>query len=181
MADPAGVLDQSVRERLASARLLALDVDGVLTSGRVVYAGETEVQSFCVQDGQGLVWLAREGVVVTWITGRGTEATRRRAAELGVRELHLRAGPKGAVLAEVQERLGITPAETVAMGDDLPDLGLAARAATFVAPENARPEVKARADVVTRAAGGHGAVRELVEHILHAKGRWRAILDDAGS
>lgn len=173
--------ERSVRDRLASARLLALDVDGVLTSGQVVYAGETEVQSFSVQDGQGLVWLLRAGVEVAWITGRGTEATRRRAAELGVQELHLRAGPKGAVLAEVQERLGITPEETVAMGDDLPDLGLAARAATFVAPQNARPEVKARADVVTRAAGGGGAVRELVEHILHAKGRWRAILDAAGS
>ncbi|MFT5050040.1 MAG: 3-deoxy-D-manno-octulosonate 8-phosphate phosphatase (KDO 8-P phosphatase) [Chlamydiales bacterium] len=174
-------LDPHVVESLAGARLLALDVDGVLTEGRVEYVGENEQQSFCVQDGQGLVWLQRAGVVVTWITGRGCDATRRRAAELGVEELHAGVGPKASVLADLQGRLGIPMAQTIAMGDDLPDLGLAARAAVFAAPSNARDEVKQRAQLVTCAHGGKGAVREVVELILRARDEWSAIVDAAGS
>jgi len=157
---------------LARARLLALDVDGTLTDGRVTYVGERELQSFDVRDGQGLVWLARAEVQVAWISGRGCEATRRRASELGVRELHLGAGPKEDVLLEIQERLRIAPEETVAMGDDLPDLGLRARAGFFAAPADARPEVLEAADLVVAARGGAGAVRELVEAMLRAKDLW---------
>jgi 3-deoxy-D-manno-octulosonate 8-phosphate phosphatase (KDO 8-P phosphatase) len=157
---------------LARVRLLALDVDGTLTDGRVTYVGEHESQSFDVHDGQGLTWLARAEVQVAWITGRGCEATERRAAELGVRELHLGASPKVEVLRKVQERLGIPPEETAAMGDDLPDLGLRERAAFFAAPANARPEVREVADLVARARGGEGAVRELAEAILRAKDLW---------
>jgi len=168
-----GTTDKAALERLGRARLLALDVDGVLTDGRVVYVGpELELQSFCVQDGQGLVWLARAGVTVAWITGRGSAPTKRRAGELGVTEVHMQAGPKDLVLAEIQERLQIPPAETVAMGDDLPDLGLAARAAVFVAPANARADIRERADLVTAASGGAGAVRELVEQMLVARDAW---------
>lgn len=172
MGDSQTLPDEGARARLAGVRLLALDVDGVLTDGRVTYVGEHESQSFWVQDGQGLVWLRKAGVRLAWISGRGCEATERRARELGVDELHLRSGPKDQVLGEVQARLGVAPAETAAMGDDLPDLGLAERAGFFAAPANARSEVRARADLVTRASGGAGAVRELVEHILRAQGRW---------
>jgi len=168
------------RERvLARARLVALDVDGVLTDGRVVYGGEAEWQAFDVQDGQGLVWLRREGIELAWISGRGCAATERRARELGVRELHLRAGPKAAVLERVQARLAIAVEDTVAMGDDLPDLGLRARAAFFAAPANARPEVRERADAVLDAHGGRGAVRELAEAILRARGGWGALVEAA--
>jgi 3-deoxy-D-manno-octulosonate 8-phosphate phosphatase (KDO 8-P phosphatase) len=170
------LLGERARARLAGVRLLALDVDGVLTDGRVTYVGDHELQSFCVQDGQGLVWLRKAGVELAWITGRGCQATERRAHELGVRELHVRSGPKDKVLADIQQRLGVTPDETAAMGDDLPDLGLAERAGFFAAPANARREVRARASLVTRASGGAGAVRELVEHILRAQGRWRDVL-----
>lgn len=157
---------------LARARLVALDVDGVLTDGRVVYCGDEELQAFCVQDGLAVAWLLDAGVEVAWITGRGCRATERRARELGVRHLHAQAGPKDRVLALVQERLGVGPEDTVAMGDDLPDLALARRAALLACPANARPEVKARAGLVTRARGGDGAVRELVEALLAAKGLW---------
>lgn len=172
-------LEPSFVERLAAVRLVALDVDGVLTEGRVQYLAGEELQSFCVQDGQGLVLARRAGLEVTWITGRGCAATERRARELGIDELHVGVGPKHEVLASVQGRLGIGPAETVAMGDDLPDLGLAARAGSFVAPANARPEIRERADHVTAASGGRGAVRELVELLLRAQGRWQAIVDAA--
>lgn len=181
MEGPLPTLDPQWVQRLAAIKLLALDVDGVLTEGRVQYTGGgEELQSFCVQDGQGLVLLKREGIAVTWITGRGCDATRRRAHELGIEELHVGAGKKRDVLAGVQERLSIAPAETAAMGDDLPDLGLAAGAGVFVAPANGRPEIIERADHVTTASGGRGAVRELVELLLRARGRWQAIVDAAG-
>jgi len=161
---------------LERARLLVLDVDGVLTDGRVVYAGSEELQFFDVQDGQGLAWLREVGVAVSWISGRGCEATRKRAEELGVVELHLRSGPKDEVLAGVQKRLGVDVEATVAMGDDVPDLLLARRAGVFAAPANARPEVRERADLVTRASGGRGAVRELCERILAARGELGRLL-----
>lgn len=164
-------------ERLGRTRLLALDVDGVLTDGRVVYGGEDELQFFDVQDGQGLVWLKRVGVQVAWISGRGCEATRRRAEELGIGELHLRSGPKDEILEGVQRRLGVSVDETVSMGDDLPDLALARRSGVFAAPQNARPEVCERADLVTRASGGRGAVRELCEHVLFALGELDGLLE----
>ena len=173
-------LDPRLVETLGRIRLLALDVDGVLTDGRVIYGPGGETQVFCVQDGLGLKLLQQEGIELAWITGRGGEPTRQRALELGVRELHLRSGPKDRTLAEVQERLGVGVEHTLAMGDDLPDLRLARRSAVFVAVANARPEVRAQAQLVTRASGGAGAVRELAELVLHARGRWRAIVDAHG-
>ena len=172
----------AIESRLARARLLALDVDGVLTDGRVVYGAHgpaDERPAFDVQDGLALRWLAQAGVVVAWISGRGSPAVWHRARELGVREVHLKTAAKGETLREIQSRLGIARGETVAMGDDLPDLGLRVASAFFAAPANARAEVKERADHVTAAAGGRGAVRELAELILRAKGRWEAIVDAA--
>ena len=167
---------------LARARLLALDVDGVLTDGRIVYGASGaagEEQRFDVQDGLALRWLQREGIVVAWITGRGCPATAHRARELEIGELHTAALSKRAVLEEIQARLDIDVSKTIAMGDDLPDLGLRAAAGFFAAPNNARPEIKERADFVTLASGGAGAVRELAELVLRAQGRWQAILDAA--
>lgn len=175
-AASAGALERA----LADARLLVLDVDGTLTDGRVAYLGDEELAVFHVHDGQGLVWLREAGLQLAWISGRGSRAVERRARELGVRELFLRAGDKGRVLAELQQRLDLAPRHTLAMGDDLPDLAFAARAALFVAPSNARPEVRARAGLVTAAAGGAGAVRELAERILAVRGLWQGLLDREG-
>jgi 3-deoxy-D-manno-octulosonate 8-phosphate phosphatase (KDO 8-P phosphatase) len=159
-------------EALARVRLVALDVDGVLTDGRIVYVGDAEAQMFDVHDGQGLAWLRRVGVELAWITGRGSAATEKRARDLGVTELHLHTRDKHAVLSDVQARLGIARDETLAMGDDVPDLGLARGAGLFVAPANARAEVRERADVVCQAGGGRGAVRETCEALLRARGAW---------
>ena len=178
MAGAGRDLEVSVQMRLRSARLVALDVDGVLTEGRVVHTGAHEIQVFDVRDGLGVKLLQREGLTVAWISGRGCPATQMRAFELGVSEIHLHAGPKGAVLEELQSRLGVGRDETVAMGDDLPDLALAARAGLFAAPADAHPEVLARAELVCAARGGRGAVRELAEAILRARGAWQRTLDD---
>jgi len=156
---------------LARARLVVFDVDGVLTDGRVVYAEGLECQAFDVKDGYGIAQLVRAGVEVAWISGRGCAATRRRAEELGVTELHLRSGPKHEVLTGVQQRLGIAAADTVSMGDDVPDLDLAQHSALFVAPADAHAQVRARAAWVTEARGGRGAARELCDAVLRARGR----------
>jgi 3-deoxy-D-manno-octulosonate 8-phosphate phosphatase (KDO 8-P phosphatase) len=169
-------------ERLARVRLLALDVDGVLTDGRIAYGAygpADQIQHFHVQDGLALRWLSREGVAIAWITGRGCMANIQRARELEIDELCERVEDKSAALREIQARRAISIEETAAMGDDLPDLALRAASGFFAAPANAVAEIKSRADLVTRASGGGGAVRELVEAILRAKGRWQAILDAA--
>jgi 3-deoxy-D-manno-octulosonate 8-phosphate phosphatase (KDO 8-P phosphatase) len=171
-------LVDGLQVRLRSARLVALDVDGVLTDGRVIHSPTGELQVFDVRDGLGIKLLLREGLTVAWISGRGCAATKLRAAELGVSELHLHSGPKGEVLAALQARLGVRPEETIAMGDDLPDLGLASRAGLFAAPADAHPEVLARAHYVCAAPGGRGAVRELAEILLRARGAWQRALDD---
>ena len=150
------------------------DVDGTLTDGRVAYLGSEELCTFDVHDGQGLVWLRQAEVELAWITGRGSRAVEARALELGVRELFQRVADKGSVLRELQRRLDVAPERTIAMGDDFADLALASRAALFVAPADARPEVRERAGLVTRASGGAGAVRELAERVLRARGLWDA-------
>lgn len=166
---------------LGAVRLVVLDVDGVLTDGRVVYAGAVEVQHFHVHDGAAIVWMRRAGFEIAWITGRGSPATEARAKELGVRELHQRSGPKLGVLTELQKRLNIPRAHTLAMGDDLVDLELFAGAGVCVAPSNARSEVRERAHIVTLASGGNGAVREMAERLLRAHNAWEALVAGAGA
>ena len=155
------------------AKLLVLDVDGTLTDGRIVYfdhgSGVGELLAFDVRDGLGLQALRRCGVEVVLVTGRGSPALARRADELGLRVLS-RISDKRAALERLQAELGATPAETLAMGDDLPDLGLAGLCAVFAAPADAVDAVKARAGFVAGRAGGRGAVRELCDLVVAARG-----------
>ena len=168
--------------KLARTRLVVLDVDGVLTDGGVTYAadadGETlELQRFDAKDGLGLNLLREAGITRAWITGRGNPTTERRAKELGIEELVLRArGSKAEVLAAIQERTGITPEETVVMGDDLIDLPMVARATVLACPADAHVAVRERATFVADARGGRGAVRELCDAILRARGDLDALI-----
>ncbi|MBJ75771.1 MAG: hypothetical protein CMJ98_02015 [Planctomycetes bacterium] len=171
MTHPLKDLDDGLIERLAAIRLAVFDVDGVLTDGRVAYLGEEELQTFDVKDGQGLAWLSQASIELAWITGRGCRATELRAAEFGV-HLHMHSGPKQERLESVQEELGIGPEQTLAMGDDLADLALASRAQVFCCPADARPQVRAAAHLVCTQGGGRGAVREVCEALLAAKGSW---------
>ncbi len=158
--------------RLAKVRLAVFDVDGTLTEGKVTYVGEDEQQSFSARDGYALAQLKRAGIAQVWITGRGSLPTRRRAEELGVTELLLGVKDKTAALTKVQAELGVTPEETLAMGDDLPDLEMRALAGLFAAPRDAAPEVLARADIIADAPGGKGAAREVCQRLLVAHGAW---------
>jgi 3-deoxy-D-manno-octulosonate 8-phosphate phosphatase (KDO 8-P phosphatase) len=169
---PAEILARARRVRLA-----AFDVDGVLTDGRLAtLASGEELKAFHVHDGLGLKLLAAAGVTIAWITARASDAVTRRAAELGVVELHQGVGDKPARLESIAAARGIALDEVAYMGDDLPDLACLARVGLALAPSNAHPWVHERAHWRTRAAGGGGAVREACDLILVARGEREAIL-----
>ena len=162
-------------------RLVGMDVDGVLTDNGVFIgpiAGErVELKRFDIQDGLGLILLRIAGLPVIWVSGRSSEATSLRAAELRVEELLQVSGPhKAAAFGELLERRGIAWEEVAFVGDDLADLPVLRRVGLPIAVANAVPDVKAAAAHVTKAAGGHGAVREVVEALLRARGEWPEIL-----
>lgn len=166
-----------VEKSLERVRLLLLDVDGVLTDGRVLYSdrGE-ELKAFHTQDGLGLRLLQRAGLQLGLITGRISEAVRRRARELDIDLVYEGVKDKAVLLEEISGKTGISLAEMAFVGDDLVDLPPMIRVGVAIAVANAVEEVKAAAAIVTRSRGGHGAVREVVETILKAQGRWEATL-----
>ena len=170
--------DSPLTAAFARTKLLVLDVDGVLTDGSIQYVGDLEGQTFNVKDGLGLNLLRRAGVKIAWITGRGCEVTRRRAEELGVEELHMGARDKLRTILAIQERLEVRTDETVAMGDDLPDLAMRTAVGLLTCPADAAAEVREAADWTAAFGGGRGAVRQLCEAILKARGEWAAMVVD---
>ncbi len=173
------MLEASVARKV---RLLGLDVDGVLTDNGIYVgsmAGETvELKRFDIQDGLGLVLLRLAGLPVVWLSGRTSEATTVRARELRIDELLQVPGPKKLeAFAQLLEARGLAWEEAAFVGDDLADIMLMRRVGLPIAVANAVAEVQAVAAHVTRAAGGHGAVREVVETLLRARGEWEGILE----
>jgi 3-deoxy-D-manno-octulosonate 8-phosphate phosphatase (KDO 8-P phosphatase) len=155
------------------------DVDGVLTDGRI-YIGEhgETVKAFSTLDGHGLKLLQAGGIVPLVITGRDSPAVRRRMADLGLAHAVYGARDKLAAAEGLLAMLGLQWPEVAAMGDDWPDLPLLTRAGFSCAPAQAHAEVRAVADHVTVAAGGHGAARECCDLLLMAAGRYAALLQD---
>ncbi len=162
--------------RAARIKLLILDVDGVMTDGRVVYDAEgREIKFFDIQDGHGLKLLQRTGVKVALLSGRQSEVNRIRARELGIEELHEDCKIKLPVFEEILNAHGL-PAEQVAfMGDDLIDLPPMRAAGLALAPANAAPEVKSAAHWVAPKPGGGGAVRLVCELIMKSSGTWQEV------
>jgi len=159
-------------------RCAIFDVDGVLTDGRL-YSGEhgETVKAFSTLDGHGLKLLALGGIEPVIVTGRDAPAVRRRVADLGLKHAVYGAADKLAAAEAMLAQLQIGWDETAAIGDDWPDLPLLRRAAFACAPANAHAEVRALADHVTAATGGHGAAREFCDLLLIAAGRYAALLD----
>lgn len=153
-------------------KLLLLDVDGVLSDGSVVY-GEAgmELKAFNIKDGFGLRLLREAGVEAGIITARRSEAVTRRAKDLKFAEVHQGVGDKLAVFTAILAARGLTPAQVACMGDDWLDLPLLGRVGLAAAPADAVPEVRELAHYVARRPGGRGAVRELCELIVEAKGK----------
>lgn len=156
----------------AGIGLLVLDVDGVLTDGRLRYdADGRESKEFHVRDGYGIQQLRHAGIQVAVISGRQSPAAAARLAELGIAEAHLGRNDKRAAFDQLTARLGIKPDRVASMGDDVPDLEVMEVAALGIAVADAHPVVLAAADWVTRAAGGRGAVREACDLLLAARHR----------
>jgi len=168
----------AAREKAKSVRWLVLDVDGVLTDGRIILdGGHGEWKAFDVRDGQRIVLAAREGIRTVFLTGRSSRVVERRAAELGVHRVFQGAADKGATMELFLREEGAAAAETAYLGDDIVDLPALRRAGLAAAVGDAVPEVLAVADWIAAARGGQGAVRELVEFILAAQGRWETALE----
>lgn len=154
-------------------RLLVLDVDGVLTDNRLhVDILQNETKSFCIADGFGLKMWTSVGLKVALISGHASLQAQHRMKKLGIHEVHLGVDNKLVVFEEILARLGVSAAETAVMGDDLPDLPLLRRAGFAATVPGAHCDVKALAQHVTVCAGGHGAVREVIEFLLHRQGLW---------
>jgi len=168
--------------KASRVRIVALDVDGVLTDNGIwigPVAGErVELKRFDIQDGLGLRLLRTAEIPVVWVSGRHSAATAMRAEELQVDELLQVPGPaKLEALGELRSRRGLAWEDLAYVGDDLADLQVMRRVGLPIAVANAVPEIRAVADCVTTSPGGHGAVREIVEALLKARGVWPEMLE----
>jgi len=170
--------DETMPEkRLQSIRLLLLDVDGVLTDGAIAYTEDrTETKVFNVKDGLGIRMLSQNGIETGIVTGRASSALLRRSRELGIGRVYDNVGDKGAVFETILAETGCEAAAIAFMGDDLPDLALFGKVGVSIAVADAHEAVRDRADMITAAAGGRGAVREVCDQILKARGLWEGQL-----
>jgi 3-deoxy-D-manno-octulosonate 8-phosphate phosphatase (KDO 8-P phosphatase) len=152
--------------------MLLMDVDGVLTDGRIILDNQgNELKAFHVRDGHGIKLAQRAGIIVGVITGRRSEVVNIRARELGITEVHQGAHDKIRVYEDILARHGVPDDAVAFIGDDLVDLDIMNRAGLAVCVQDADPAVKPFAHLVTRNAGGRGAVREVINLLLRDPGK----------
>lgn len=162
---------------LKKIQLLALDVDGVLTDGTLVFnADGTESKLFNSQDGHGIRMWQRAGLKVALFSGRKSEPTKRRAEQLDIEHVFEDVHFKLPTVEKFLEQIGLLPENVAYIGDDLPDLPVIRYVGFGVAVANAVDQVKQYADYVTTCPGGKGAVREVVEYILKNSDRWQQLM-----
>jgi 3-deoxy-D-manno-octulosonate 8-phosphate phosphatase (KDO 8-P phosphatase) len=173
-----GTVPPAVMRRAKAIRMLVLDVDGVMTDGRLFYGpGGQELTAFHILDGHGIKMAIRSGLSLAVVTGRESEAVVQRARELGILEVHQKAVDKLSVFQELLRKSGLAASQVACMGDDLVDLPLLRRAGLAISVPDAADEVRAAAHYVTRRRGGRGAVREAIEILLQSQGLWSAELE----
>ncbi len=176
--------DATLKSKAKKIRVLLMDVDGVLTDGRIWLQSwpdgtAHEIKGFNAHDGQGLMLARAMGVRTGVITGRSSAATEQRARNVGMEFVYQLRPEKLPVYEEVLRVAKVSDAEVCYIGDDLPDLPVLTRAGLAVAVANAAPEVKKAVHYVTTRDGGAGAVREVVELILKAQGKWEKAVANA--
>ena len=173
-----GMFPPAILQRAKDIRVLLLDVDGVLTDGGLYFTenGETS-KRFNTLDGHGLKLLQRAGVEPVIITGRDSAALRVRLNALNIQHAHFGVEDKHSAAQSALQSLGLSWAQTAAMGDDWPDLPMLLPSALACAPPNAHREVLSRVHWVTQAPAGHGAVREVCDLLLQARGDYAALLN----
>jgi 3-deoxy-D-manno-octulosonate 8-phosphate phosphatase (KDO 8-P phosphatase) len=168
----------AIRQRAARIKLFLCDVDGVLTDGSIFIGGEREFKRFNIRDGLGLVLARRAGLKIGWVSARPSPATKMRADELKIHFLVQQGDrlSKTGAIEELLAREKMSWNDVCFVGDDIVDLGPLSRAGFSVAVADGVDEAKAKADFTTRAAGGHGAIREVIEMILKAQGKWKSFV-----
>ena len=166
-----------ILERAKQIKLLILDCDGVLTDGRILITAEgDEMKAFDVRDGHGIVMLHRAGLRTAIISGRQSAVVQRRAKELGIAHVHEMAWVKLEPYQKILEEEGLDDTQVCYVGDDVVDLPLLRRAGLAIAVADAVAEVKGYSHYVTKAGGGRGAVREVIELLLKAQGKWDELM-----
>ena len=157
--------------------MLLLDVDGVITDGRIIYDSQgRDSKFFDVHDGLGVYLLGKAGIPTVLITAKGSRTLRHRARDMRVAEIFADVSPKSAVFDKILKRYNVISEEVCFVGDDLVDLCLMKKVGFAIAVFNAYPEVKNLAHYITQREGGRGAVREVAELILKAQDKWEDIL-----
>ena len=164
------------RQQLRRMKLLVLDVDGVLTDGGLWYDPNGQLtKRFDVRDGLGIRLLQQAGLQIALMSGGQGGATEVRARQLGIQHCLVGIKDKPPALTDLQEQLGVTAQHTCYLGDDLNDLAVRSSVGLLLAPLDACRPLRRQADAVLNHQGGHGAVRELAERILKARGDWREL------
>jgi 3-deoxy-D-manno-octulosonate 8-phosphate phosphatase (KDO 8-P phosphatase) len=177
-------ISAQLKKRAQQIKVLLMDVDGTITNGAVTLlsmpdGSAMEIKTFDAHDGQGMTLARTAGIRTGVITGRESAALRRRCKEMGIEFVYEKQPQKIPAYEEVLKKAGVTDSEVAYLGDDLPDLTVMRRVGLAVAVGDAAAEVKKAAHYTTKAAGGRGALRELVELILKSKGIWEEMIDKA--
>lgn len=168
---------QELEERARKIKVLLLDVDGVLTDGRIIYDSKgRDSKFFDVHDGLGVYILNKAGIKTVIVTAKSSKTIKPRARDMRVSEVFADVSPKSALLDKILKKYGVTQEEVCFMGDDLVDLGLMKIVGFPVAVFNSCPEIKQAAAYITIRHGGRGAVREIAELILKSQGKWGEII-----
>ena len=174
--------EEELNSRASRVRLILMDVDGVLTDGRIWYVphGDSleEVKAFDAADGAGIALAHKAGLATGIVSGRASAAVLHRARELGIEEVHLGVADKAAFLARISDSRSIAVEDIAFIGDEVVDLPAMRRVGFPVAVANASNDVKRHAAYVTKAGGGRGAVRETIELILRVQGKWHALVTE---
>ena len=165
-------------EKAKKLKLLILDVDGVLTDGKLFFDNQgNEYKSFHARDGHGIKLLRQTGVEVAVVSGRKSNSVALRMKNLGIEHVYQGHENKQAAFNEILEKIDITPEQAAHVGDDLLDLPIMIRVGLAIAVSDANFAVKQRADWCTTLPGGHGAVREVCDFIMQAQGRFDEVLN----
>lgn len=163
--------------RCQPIELILADVDGVLTDGSVIFDNQgIEIKRFHIRDGLGIKLWQRAGYTFGIVTARSSHIVKLRAAELGIELVRQGFEEKFSVFQQILDELHLDAQQTCYVGDDLPDLPVMQQAGLAIAVADAAAEVRVAAHYITRQAGGAGAVREAIEVILKAKGRWQDLI-----
>ena len=170
-------MEEHILSKAKKIKLLLLDVDGVLTDGRIIYDSKgRDAKFFDVHDGLGVYVLRKCGIKTVLITAKGSRAIRPRARDMQVEEIFENISPKSAILDKILKKYRVSADQICFVGDDLVDLGLMKRVGFPVAVFNAAAEIKEVASYVTLKQGGRGAVREVAELIIESQGKWEEVL-----